>query len=208
MKPPTPFWLEQIKQIMAIAQSGQFYSKNPFETERYNNLLALAQNLLQHYTGHDFESLNHAFIEGKGYVTPKVDVRAIVFKDGKMLMVKEKTDGCWCPPGGFADVGYTPFEIAVKETLEEAGITVKPLRLLAVMDKKCHNHPPSFYYIYKIFVLCEIISGELSASLETDDAAYFELDQLPELSKDRITKEQINIIMERVKYLDTPPYCD
>jgi ADP-ribose pyrophosphatase YjhB (NUDIX family) len=206
--PNSPFWLEQVKQIIAIAQSGQFYSKNPFETERYKNLLVLSQQLLEHYADRNFEPLNETFIEGRGYVTPKVDVRAIVFKDGKLLMVKEKIDGRWCPPGGFADVGYTPFEIAVKETHEESGLDVKPIRLLAVMDKKSHNHPPSFYYIYKIFVLCEITGGELSNSLETDDSAFFDLDHLPELSIDRITKEQLDIIMQRIQNPDMPAYCD
>jgi ADP-ribose pyrophosphatase YjhB (NUDIX family) len=123
-------------------------------------------------------------------------------------MVQEKVDNCWTPPGGFADVGLTPGENTVKEVWEESGLIVEPVRILAVHDKKCHNHPPSPLYIYKIFILCRETGGSLQAGTETLDAGFFSLNSLPILSKGRITEEQIQLMYEYLKNPHKMAICD
>jgi ADP-ribose pyrophosphatase YjhB (NUDIX family) len=122
-----------------------------------------------------------------------------VFKENQILMVQEKIDGCWSLPGGWADIGYSAKEVVVKEVREEAGIEVKPLQLLAVWDKKHHPHPPSPYYTYKMFILCEIVSGEIAKGMETLDVRFFGQHELPELSVERNTQSQIQSMFEFLK---------
>src|SRR5699024_11669404 len=93
-------------------------------------------------------------------------VIAVVFKDEKILMVKEKAGGVWSLPGGWGDIGLTPSEVAVNEVKEESGFDVKAVKLLGVLDKKCHPHPPSPYHVYKIFILCEIVVERLRLGLK------------------------------------------
>lgn len=97
-----------------------------------------------------------------------------MFKDRKILMVKEKSDGAWALPGGWGDIGFSPSEVAIKEVEEEAGLDVKAIKLIGVFDMKCHPHPPSAYHIYKIFIQCEIIGGEPKAGLETSDVQFLQ----------------------------------
>jgi len=144
----------------------------------------------------------------KGYLTPKVDVRGVIFRDDEILLVREKVDGNWSVPGGWADVGLTPFEVAEKEVWEETGLTVKAKRLLAVLDKKCHDHPPDLFHVYKLFVCCEETGGALSGGLETSDAGFFTRDNLPALSKNRITREQIDLLFEYKNNPDKETICD
>lgn len=111
-------------------------------------------------------------------------------------MVQEKIDGGWTVPGGWADVGYSPSEIAVKEVQEEAGITVVPERLLAVLDKKCHPHPPTPFYTYKIFIRCRHVSGTTASGMETQNVGFFGPDELPPLSTERLTVSQAQLLFE------------
>lgn len=134
-------WLDWAKEIQAIAQAGLAYTKDDFDRERFEQLRELSHEIIADYTETDFSKVKELFAGESGYQTPKVDVRAVIFKDHKLLLVQEKADGKWAPPGGWADIGFTPKEIAVKETLEETGLKVKAHKLLAVMDKKRHNHP-------------------------------------------------------------------
>ena len=114
-------------------------------------------------------------------------------------MIREKLDGLWAIPGGWADVGYTPAEVAVKEVREEAGLEVVPVRLLAVLDKKCQAQPPSPLYVYKLFILCEETGGALKPGLETTGADFFHQDDLPPLSTDRNTSEQLDLMFSFIK---------
>jgi ADP-ribose pyrophosphatase YjhB (NUDIX family) len=125
----------------------------------------------------------------------------VVFEDNKILLVREKVDNCWSLPGGWADVGYSPGEVAVKETREEAGLEVRAGRLLAVLDKKYHPHPPSPYHTYKIFILCEAIGGALQQGSETLDVRFFGREELPALSVERGTVSQLQLMFS---YLDNP----
>jgi ADP-ribose pyrophosphatase YjhB (NUDIX family) len=131
--------------------------------------------------------------ERNGYRTPKVDVRAVIFNDrDEILMVKERVDSRWSLPGGWCDVGYTPTETVEKEVLEEAGLRVKATRLLAIFDKKCHDHPEDLFYAYKIFVECEPENYKVTTGMETLDVGFFAQDHLPELSTPRNTAGQIH----------------
>lgn len=202
------FWLECAKKLEAIAKTGLFYSSNPYDKERFEQIAAISNELIGHYAGLKPSEVDNFYNSENGYITPKVDIRSVIFKDDMILMVKEKSDGKWTVPGGWADIGFTPYEIAVKETLEESGLKVKPVRVLAIMDKKCHAHPPSPFYTYKIFILCEIIGGRLKASIETTEAKFFSLTDLPELSEERITSDQLNIIVERFYNPEVLIYCE
>jgi ADP-ribose pyrophosphatase YjhB (NUDIX family) len=202
------FWIEAAKKLQAIAQTGLFYSTNQYDRERFEQVESISNELISHYSNLSPEIIKILFSGDNGYITPKVDVRAVILRNNQLLMVKEKADGKWSVPGGWADIGYTPYEIAVKETFEEAGLVVKPIRLLAVMDKKCHPHPPTPFYSYKIFILCEIISGEIKSGNEILDAKFFDLNDIPELSIERLTTDQIQIIVERFNNPELPVYCE
>lgn len=190
------YWLEIAKKLQAIAQSGLAYSNNMYDTERYEELRNISAEILANYTNIGTEKIKVLFCNETGYQTPKVDIRAVVFRDSKILMVREKLDGAWALPGGWADIGLTPGEIAVKETKEEAGLDVRPVKLLAIMDKKCHPHPPSPYHVYKLFIMCEIVGGNLAAGMETSEVGFFERNELPELSVERNTVSQIKVMFE------------
>ncbi len=186
--------IELIKKIQAIAFAGLEYCENDFDRERYEELKKFSQLLLAEITDTPLEKIENLFANEAGYQTPKVDVRAVVFKEQKILMVKAKIDGRWSIPGGWADIGYSPSEIAIKEAKEEAGAEVKPVRLLAVIDKLKHDYPISPFHIYKLFILCELVNDTISSGTETSDVNFFSIENLPPLSATRITEEQIRIL--------------
>lgn len=191
-------WLSYIKRVHAIAFNGLTYATNSYDLERYQELKQISLQILSELSGMKLPKIQKLFAAETGYQTPKVDVRAVVIKDDKLLMVREKIDNCWSLPGGWADVGYSPGEVAAKEVWEETGLKVKPTRLLGVLDKKCHPHPPSPFHVYKIFIECEIIGGKLQPGMETSDAKFFAKENLPELSTDRITESQIKLVFEHL----------
>ena len=194
--------VELSNRIRALAQIGLVYADNQYETERNGEIISVCDEIAALLAGRRADEIKECFVPEKGYVTPKVDVRAVVFNDrGEVLMSRESADGNWSLPGGWADVGYTPSEVAVKETKEETGLDVVPVRLLAVLDKRRHNHPPALYYIYKVFIQCEPAGGELSPGFDILDCGFFAQDALPPLSLSRITKEQIDLMFE---YKDNP----
>lgn len=184
-------WLQWTRRLQAIAQAGLTYSKDVYDQERFAELRQISVEMMSAYTGVPEQKVADLFANETGYPTPKVDVRAFVIRDGRVLLVKEISDGKWSLPGGWADIGSTPGENAVKEVKEESGLDVRPVRLLAVWDRDRHPHPPHANYIYKIFILCEIVGGELQTSVETSEVGFFALDELPELSDDRVTPWQL-----------------
>ncbi|NTW72608.1 MAG: NUDIX hydrolase [Eubacteriaceae bacterium] len=200
---------ELAKQIQAYAKTGLHYVENEYEIDRYNQIMEASVSILSTLSSQDPERVSMVLHSESLYVTPKVDLRIVVFDEkGRFLMVKEKVDGKWTLPGGFCDVGYSPSEIAVKETQEEAGIDVKPVKLLGVLDKTKHGHPKSIYYLYTIFFLCEKTGGIEAPGMETLDVDYFAIDALPELSIPRITKEQLEMMHEFYKNPDKPAVFD
>jgi hypothetical protein len=119
------------QKIQAIAQTGLTYASDPYDRERYEQLQALAHEMLAEATGSRPEDIRELFALEKGYPTPKVDVRAVVFRDGALLLVQEKSTGGWTLPGGWADIGDSASEVAARETREEAGLEVRPEKLRA-----------------------------------------------------------------------------
>lgn len=191
----TSILLNLAKRVQALAETGQHFAESDYDMDRYTELEQIAVEMLSMITRNDIAVVSSSIEEKNGYRTPKVDVRAVVFnKQGDILMVREQIDGNWSLPGGWADVGYTPAEIAVKETREEAGLKVEPVRLLGILDKKCHDHPPDVHYAYKIFIECKILEGTLQTGYETTDAGFFSLETLPPLSTPRNTKGQIEMM--------------
>lgn len=201
-------WLELAQKLQSIAQSGLFYSNSEFEIERYKMVLDIAEEMISMKTGFEKEEIHKLFMSEAGHSTPKVDVRGVVFKDGKILLVKEKVDGKWTVPGGWADVGSTPSENAEREVFEESGYRVKAKKVLAVYDRNKQGHTPYIFHLYKIFFLCDLTGGESKTSFETEDVGFFGLDELPELSTGRITKKQIERFFEHYKNPDLPTDFD
>ncbi len=201
-------WLQIAKEIQSIAQAGLAYSENKFDIDRYQRLRKLSISILKKYTGAPVEKIRDMFASEEGYQTPKVDVRGVIFRKGKILMVREALDGKWTLPGGWADVGFSPFEIAEKEVFEEAGIKVTPERLLAVFDKMKHSHPPDIYHVYKLFILCKDSGQHVKPGMETTAADWFSRNEIPELSELRITHEQINIMFGFYDHPGKDVICD
>jgi ADP-ribose pyrophosphatase YjhB (NUDIX family) len=191
-------WLDWAQQLQAIAQNGLAYCKNDFDIERYHQLRVIAAQIMA--TGFDFDPdrVFEEFSSQVGYATPKVDVRAAVFESDKILLVQEKEDGCWTLPGGWADIGVSPSECAVKEVYEESGYHVRVVKLLAIYDRNHirHEHPPLVHHVYKLFFQCESIGGTPTQSIETTDIAFFGEQEIPDLSLTRVVPSQITRMFE------------
>lgn len=201
--------IEAIKKIKAIADVGLLYCSNAYDKERYNELNKISLDLLSLVTDHDVEALMESFPPAKDYPTAKVDVRGLLLSnDNKVLLVKESMDGKWSLPGGWADIGYSPKEIIVKEFKEETGLDVIVKTLLAVFDKRMHPHPPQPFYVYKMVFHCQATSFNLNKGFDVSDVQYFHINHLPELSEDRILKSQIELLYDKVISSDVEVYCD
>lgn len=205
--------LEYAQRLQAIAQAGIAYHGNPYDLERYQELRTLSAKILEELTDEPFEKIVRVFASETGYQTPKVDVRAVMFRGAnEILLVQEKGDhNNWTLPGGWADVGCTPFEAAMKEAREETGLRVRPVRLLAVLDKRKHPHPPQPWYVYKIFIQCLIEGGELKqVTPETCGARWFRKDELAatNLSTDRVTLSQLENLFMFAADPRLLPLCD
>ncbi|MBT2733458.1 NUDIX hydrolase [Bacillus sp. ISL-7] len=203
-----PKWLEWAKQLQSIAQAGLTYSKDVYDLERFELIRNISVEILTQYTNVDHKVIKELFANETGYATPKVDIRAVVFRDNKILMVRENDGGGWSLPGGWGDIGLTPGEVAIKEVKEESGFDVKTIKLIAVMDKKCHPHPPSPYHVYKMFIQCEVIGGHPKEGIETSAVQFFPENELPSLSIDRNTESQINLVFKHLHNPQDPVYFD
>ena len=205
--------LLQAQRLQALAQAGLAYSTGVYDQERYQAIREISVALMGELTDEPLEKIVRLFASEDGYQTPKIDIRAVVVRnDREVLLVSEKVDkGRWTLPGGWADVGYTPFENAAKEVHEETGLVVKALRLLALMDKKMHAHPPQPWYVYKAFIQCDLEGGDLlKETVETAGAAWFSMkdaEALP-LSVDRVTLVQLKTVFELARDPRSIVLCD
>ena len=186
-----PDWLRWAQRIQSIAQTGLAYAGDPYDRERYEQLREIAVEMAATGFAEDAEVLRPVFASGMGYPTPKVDVRAVVFRDDELLLVREARTQRWTFPGGWADVGDTPAVAAERETLEESGYRVRAEKLLAVLDKTRHEHPPSLDYTYKILIRCRLEGGEPRTCHEVDEIGFFAEHTIPDLDIDRTTPGQI-----------------
>ncbi|MBP3359862.1 MAG: NUDIX hydrolase [Clostridia bacterium] len=200
-------WLDWAIELQALAQSGLFYSKDRFDIERFERIREISAEMMSTKTGLDMETVRNLFCAESGYQTPKLDSRAAVFRDGKILLVREN-DGRWSLPGGWVDVNLSVGENAVKEAKEEAGVDVTADSIIAVQDRKKHNTPVYAVNICKVFVLCTYLGGEFCENSETTASGYFSLDELPELSEEKNTAEQIAMCFEAFKNPDRKTVFD
>lgn len=189
-------WLDWIIQIQSVAQAGLNYADNQYDTDRYQKLRDLSVEIMHHYTEVSHEKIKDLFAGETGYQTPKVDVRASVIRDNRILLVREKIDGKWSLPGGWADVCSSVKESVERECLEEAGMSVVPERIIAIQLADRHNDHPYPYTIYKIFVECKMTGGSFKDNTETFAAEFFSQDELPDLSTERTTAKQIAMCFE------------
>ena len=186
-----PRWLQWARKIQAIAQTGLTYHPDDFDTERYQRLAELAAEMVAAQTDLSAEPVLESYLAQQGYATPKVDVRAAVMRDERILLVKERADGRWAMPGGWADVGESPTEMVAREVREEAGYDVVPTRLIGIFEENRHAALQELYHAYKIVFLCDLQGGEARPSLETEAVEWFPLDALPELSRVRTDERHI-----------------
>lgn len=200
------FLVEEIDQftkwatsLQSIAQAGLHYGKDVFDRERYEQVRKIAGEMMQAKTGLPKEQIKTLFLGDEGYQTPKIETRAAIFKDDKILLVRERMAQEWSLPGGWNDYDQTTAQNCVKEAREESGRIVKPVKLIAVQDRNRHNKPVLATHVTKMFYLCKEISGEFVPNDETDACDYFALDNLPKLSIDRNTKEQIEMCFKASK---------
>ena len=185
-------WLAWAVELQSLAQAGLTYGKDGFDLERYARIREISAEILAHMTGLPVEKVTGLFCNETGYQTPKLDTRAAVFQDGKILLVRER-DGRWALPGGWCDVNVSVGENTVKEVKEEAGLDVIPWRII---DRAKHNLPVYAYGVCKIFVQCDAAGGQFTPNLETTEARYFPPDQLPPLAEEKNTPAQIALCFE------------
>lgn len=200
-----PAWLTIGRELQALAQTGLTFTQDQFDIQRYTRLRELAASLLADGFNTEPKVLLDLFQTQSGYATPKVDVRGAAFRDGKILMVREVSDGYWTLPGGWADVNQSAAECTVREIFEESGFEARAVKLAAVHDYQKSGHPPRQYFsCYKMFFLCEITGGAARASNETSEIAFFARDALPPLSLGRTTVAQITRMFDHAGNLALP----
>lgn len=195
--------------LRAIAANGLLFATDPYDLERYTEARALAESILAAAADVDLDAA-HEMFEEPGYVTPKVDVRGAVFDaGGRLLLVRERTDGGWSLPGGWSETHESPREAVEREVLEEACVRVRATRLLAVVDRSRHPHTPSPNSVYKLVFGCELLEElPFDDSGETLEARYFAFDDLPELSLRRVAPSWIARLEPYARDPDLPPYFD
>lgn len=188
-------WLSWAVELQSLAQTGLFYTKDEFDKERFERIREISAEMISHKSDIPLEKVKDLFCNEIGYQTPKLDTRAAIFKEDKILLVKEKND-TWSLPGGWVDVNISVKESAVKEVKEEAGLDVTADLVIAVQDREKHNLPLYAYKVCKVFVLCNVIGGQFEANMETVESRYFALGELPVLAEEKNTEEQIEMCFD------------
>ena len=185
-------------ELQSLAQAGLFYGKDKFDIERFQRIREISAEMLAEKSELSFEKVKNLFCSDSGYQTPKVDTRAAIFKDEKILLVHEDS-GNWAMPGGWCDVELSPVENTIKEAKEEAGLDVVVDKLVCVQDRDKHNFPKYVYNVVKIFYLCTATGGHFEKNIETSESKYFSVDELPPMANEKCTAEQVKICFEAYK---------
>jgi ADP-ribose pyrophosphatase YjhB (NUDIX family) len=200
--------LDWARKVQAIAQTGLAFTTDPFDRERYTQLTELVASILSRELDIPLEKAR-GFWEGEeGYATPKVDVRGGIFEGGRVLLVRERSDGRWTLPGGWVDVNDSPSGAVAREIFEESGYRARAVKLAALVDKLRHPHPPGIHHIYKLFFLCERTGGAAALSNETDAVQFFDVHALPELSTGRVLASQIERLYQHHLHPELPTDFD
>lgn len=205
---PNP-WTDWAERIKAIAQNGLTFSRDEFDLERYHQLQTIAHEMTALLTGAPTEKVDDYFLPDHGYATPKVDLRGGIFLDDQILLVKERADGCWTLPGGWGDVCEPPAFGVEREVMEESGYTAKAIKLVALRDTQRHPYcPRSPYHIYKLIFLCELTGGAPKENIEISEIGFFDVNDLPELSRGRTLPEDIQLLLEHKDNPELPTVFD
>jgi len=207
-KTGTPRWLEWARQIQSLSQTGLTYASTDYETQRYQRLMEIAAEIVQSHTALTKEAVLENFLAQPGYATVKVDVRGAVIRDGKILLVRERSDRRWCMPGGWADVGELPSAVVIREVREESGFEVLPQRVVGVYDANRGPAPLEFFHAYKIVFLCEITGGAARPSEETLAVDFFSFDDLPPLSSLRTNEQHLAEVQAHLQDTNRPAAFD
>ena len=187
--------VEWAKELQSLAQAGLFYGHDEFDKERYQRIRDIAAEMMTERVDLPLEKIRGLFCDGVGYQTPKVDTRAAIFSNDKILLVRERS-GRWSMPGGWCDYNMSPAENTIKEAKEEAGLEIAIDRLIAVQDRDQHNQPPYAYKVIKIFFLTHAVGGSFVQNIETSDSRYFSLDELPILAEEKCNEEQVKMCFD------------
>lgn len=192
-------WLKWAIEIQSLAQAGLAYTENKYDIERYERLRDISVEMIRIKTDLEFNKIKNLFCNETGYQTPKIDTRAVIFKDDRILLTHEN-NGNWSLPGGWCDVLESIRSNTIKEVKEETGLDVETIKIIAVQDRNKHNKPIYAYGICKIFVLCNVIGGEFIENIETTEIKYFALDEIPnDLAEEKTNREQIEMCFEAYK---------
>jgi ADP-ribose pyrophosphatase YjhB (NUDIX family) len=195
--------------LQAIAQNGLTFAHDPYDVDRYAAIREIVAEMLAAGSNQDTSVIRNLLGKDSGYATPKVDVRGVVFRDGKLLFVRERSDGKWTLPGGWADVCESPAEGVIREVFKESVFETRASKVLAIFDRSKHPHLPAFpFHVYKIFIRCSIIGGAATHSSETDGVDFFDETALPDLSVSRITPWQVRRLFEHYRNPGLPTDFD
>lgn len=186
-------WLKLAIEIQSLAQAGLAYTDNVYDIERYERLREISAKMLSIKTGISVDKVKGLFCNETGYQTPKLDTKAAIFKDNKILLVHEN-NATWLLPGGWCDVLESVGSNTIKEVKEETGLDVENVKIISVQDRNKHNKPIYAYGVCKIFVLCNVIGGEFIKNIETTEIKYFSLNEIPDnLAEEKTNREQIEM---------------
>ncbi len=203
-----PPWLTVARELQAIAQTGLHYTRDKYDAARYARLRVLASEMMASGTATGVEQIADLFGREAGYAAPKAAVRGSAFRDGRILMVRETTDGLWSVPGGWCDVNQSARECIEREIVEESGYTARAVKLAAVWDRSRHGHPPLPFAIYIMHFVCELTGGSPRPSIETSEIGFFAEDALPPLSPGRIREHQIRRLFAHHRQPELPTEFD
>ena len=186
-------WLKWAIEIQSLAQAGLAYTNNVYDIERYERLREISAEMISEKTDINLDKIKDLFCNEIGYQTPKIDTRAVIFKDNKILLTHE-SNGTWSLPGGWCDVLESVGSNTIKEVKEETGLDAQTVKIIAIQDRNKHNKPIYAYGVCKVFILCNVIGGEFIENIETTEIKYFSLDEIPDnLAEEKTNKEQIEM---------------
>lgn len=184
------------RELQALATAGRFYTKDPFDAERFERIMEIAAELAAETSTEDYEDIRERFSRENVYQTPKIDSRAVIFNEKDEVLLVEELDHTWAPPGGWCEYDLTPAANAVKEAWEEAGAEVEAVRLVAVHDQHQHNEPFAFFSVERFFYLCRLKGERFQANIETLQSGWFSLDALPYLHPRKSSEAELRLCLE------------
>lgn len=202
------YLLNDIIELQSLAQAGLCYGHDKFDLERYERIRELAADMLAICLEMPVSKIHNVFCHEEGYQTPKLDTRAAIFNEAGEILLVQENDGLWSLPGGWVDMNTSIKENTEKEVKEEAGLQVRATKIIAIMDRDKHNLPRYLYKVIKVFVMCEVISGQFEENIETIQCQYFAIHQLPELSTAKNNKHQIEMCFDAYYHQNWQTYFD